>query len=65
MFIKFVIGAEPLSGFDTYISTLRDSLHMEDCIAAASENVNLLNIRGLRGNMGLKIDIRKAFDSMD
>ena len=39
--------------------------HIEDCIAAAYENVNLFNMWVLGGNMTLKIDIRKAFDSMD
>ena len=39
--------------------------HIEDCIAAASENVNIINQRCVGGNMALKVDIRKAFDSMD
>ena len=39
--------------------------HIEDCIVAASENVNLLNVKCLGGNMAMKVDIRKAFDSMD
>ena len=34
-------------------------------IAATLENINLLNSKCLGGNMALKIDIRKAFDSME
>ena len=36
-----------------------------DCIIGTSEGVNLLNKIGFSGNMALKIDIRKAFDTID
>ena len=39
--------------------------HIEECIAVASENFNLLDYRSREGNMALKIDIKKAFDSME
>ena len=39
--------------------------HIEDCIVAASECFNLLNYKCFGGIIALKVDIRKAFDSMD
>lgn len=38
--------------------------NMEDCIAMVSNCVNLLDKKCFWGNVALKIDIRKAFDSM-
>ena len=38
--------------------------HIEECIAVASEGINLLNKRTHGGNVAIKIDIRKAFDSL-
>ena len=37
---------------------------IHDCIALASEGVNSLNIRHLDGNIALKVDIKKAFDTV-
>lgn len=36
-----------------------------DCICVASEAVNLLAKRSFGGNIALKIDIRKAFDTLE
>ena len=36
-----------------------------DCIALASEGVNLLDKKCFGGNKGFKIDIRKAFDTVE
>ena len=38
---------------------------ISDCIATASECFNLLNYRCYGGNMAMKIDIQKAFNSID
>lgn len=38
---------------------------ISDCIGVASEAVNLLEKRSFGGNIALKIDIKKAFDTMD
>ena len=38
---------------------------ISDCISGASEGVNLLQKTYFRGNMAIKIDIRKAFNTMD
>lgn len=37
--------------------------HIEDCIVTTFECVNLLNRKGFGGNLALKDDIQKAFDS--
>ncbi|KAI9200065.1 hypothetical protein LWI28_002180 [Acer negundo] len=39
--------------------------HIEDCIALASDCVNVLQKKCYRGNLAMKIDIRKAFDTLD
>lgn len=36
-----------------------------DCICLASEGINLLDRKSFGGNLALKIDIRKAFDTID
>lgn len=38
---------------------------ISDCIGVASEAINLLEKRSFGGNIALKIDIKKAFDTMD
>lgn len=37
---------------------------IHDCIAIASDVVNCLNQRAFGGNMALKVDIRKSFDTV-
>jgi hypothetical protein len=39
--------------------------NIADCIILASEAVNLLDKRQYGGNIALKVDIRKAFDTLD
>ncbi|KAI9168887.1 hypothetical protein LWI28_003367 [Acer negundo] len=39
--------------------------HIEDCIALASNCVNVLQKKCYRGNLAMEIDIRKAFDTLD
>ncbi|KAK3225813.1 hypothetical protein Dsin_005675 [Dipteronia sinensis] len=39
--------------------------HIEDCIALASDYVNMLQKKYYEGNLAMKIDIRKAFDTLD
>ena len=39
------------------------SIH--DCIVGASKGINLINKACYGGNMAMKIDIRKAFDTVD
>ncbi|KAK3221988.1 hypothetical protein Dsin_009013 [Dipteronia sinensis] len=39
--------------------------HVEDCIALASDCVNVLHKKCYGGNVAIKIDIRKAFDTLD
>ncbi|XP_024636247.1 uncharacterized protein [Medicago truncatula] len=39
--------------------------NIKDCICLASEASNLLNKKSYGGNLALKIDISKAFDTMD
>lgn len=36
-----------------------------DCVCLASEAINLLSKRSFGGNLALKTDIRKAFDTVD
>ncbi|KAI9187392.1 hypothetical protein LWI28_027606 [Acer negundo] len=43
---------------------IRDQ-HIEDCIALASNCVNMLQKKFYGGNLAIKIDIRKAFDILD
>lgn len=38
---------------------------ISDCICTASEAINLLNKKSFGGNIALKIDIKKAFDTID
>lgn len=39
--------------------------HIQDCIMIASEAVNMLHKKTYGGNLALKIDIRKAFDTLN
>ena len=39
--------------------------HIEDCIALASDCVNVLHKKCYEGSVAMKIDIRKAFDTLD
>lgn len=39
--------------------------HISDCICITSEVINMLDKRAFGGNIALKIDIKKAFDTMD
>ncbi|XP_019432658.1 PREDICTED: uncharacterized protein LOC109339642 [Lupinus angustifolius] len=38
---------------------------IQDCICIASEAINLLDHKVFGGNLAIKLDIRKAFDTMD
>lgn len=40
-------------------------MNITDCNCLASEAINLLSKRTFGGNLVLKIDIRKAFDTID
>lgn len=39
--------------------------HIQDCICIASEAANLLDYKTFGGNLALKLDIKKAFDTID
>lgn len=39
--------------------------HIKECNCIASEAVNLLDYKSFGGNLALKLDIRKAFDTLD
>jgi hypothetical protein len=39
--------------------------HISECICITSEAINLLDKKSFGGNLALKIDIRKAFDTLD
>lgn len=39
--------------------------NIRDCLCIASEATNLLHNKTFGGNLALKIDITKAFDSLD
>lgn len=39
--------------------------HISDCICIASEAINMLDKKIFGGNLALKIDIKKAFDTLD
>ncbi|KAK2653139.1 hypothetical protein Ddye_012995, partial [Dipteronia dyeriana] len=39
--------------------------HIKDCIALATDCVNMLHKKCYRGNFSMKIDICKAFDTLD
>jgi hypothetical protein len=39
--------------------------NIKDCICIASEAVNLLHNKAFGGNLALKIDISKAFDTLE
>ena len=39
--------------------------YIQDCIMTASESVNLLHKKTFGGNIALKIDVRKAFDTIN
>ncbi|MCH89860.1 RNA-directed DNA polymerase (Reverse transcriptase), partial [Trifolium medium] len=39
--------------------------HISDCVIVASEAINVLHKKRFGGNIALKIDIKKAFDSLD
>ncbi|XP_019450653.1 PREDICTED: uncharacterized protein LOC109352923 [Lupinus angustifolius] len=39
--------------------------HIQDCICIASEAINLLDHKSFGGNLAIKLDIRKAFDTID
>ena len=39
--------------------------HISDCVILASEMVNLLTKKQFGGNIAIKVDIRKAFDTLD
>jgi ribonuclease HI len=39
--------------------------HIYECIGIASEAINLLDKKSFGGNMAMKIDIKKAFDTLD
>jgi hypothetical protein len=38
---------------------------IKDCICLTSEAINLLNKKSFGGNLSLKVDIAKAFDTLD
>ncbi|XP_019431934.1 PREDICTED: uncharacterized protein LOC109339025 [Lupinus angustifolius] len=39
--------------------------HIHDCICIASEAINLLDHKTLGGNLAIKLDVKKAFDTID
>jgi len=39
--------------------------HIQDCIVTASEVINVLHKKTYGGNLALKIDVRKAFDTLN
>jgi hypothetical protein len=39
--------------------------HISDCVIIASEAINLLSKKKFGGNIAVKVDIRKAFDTLD
>lgn len=39
--------------------------HIQDCVCITSEAINLLEKRSFGGNIALKIDMKKAFDTLD
>jgi len=39
--------------------------HIKDCICLISEAINLLHKKSFGGNLAIKIDIAKAFDTID
>lgn len=39
--------------------------NIKECICIASENANLIDYKAFGGNLALKLDIRKAFDTLD
>jgi hypothetical protein len=39
--------------------------NIKDCIGLALEAINLLHNKAFGGNLALKIDISKAFDTLD
>jgi len=39
--------------------------HIKDCICLTSEAINVLHNRSFRGNLAMKIDIAKAFDTIE
>ncbi|KAE9602007.1 putative RNA-directed DNA polymerase [Lupinus albus] len=39
--------------------------HIQDCICIASEAINLLDYKSFGGNLAIKLDIKKAFDTLD
>jgi hypothetical protein len=41
------------------------SRNIKDCICLTSEAINLLDTKSFGGNVALKIDISKAFDTLD
>lgn len=41
------------------------SRHISDCVSIASEAGNLLDSKAFGGNIAIKFDIRKAFDTID
>jgi len=39
--------------------------NISDCVLLASEVINLLTKKQFGGNIAIKVDIRKAFDTLD
>lgn len=39
--------------------------HISECIFSTSEAINLLDSKAFGGNVALKFDIKKAFDTLD
>jgi hypothetical protein len=56
------VAAKVISGNPFSFVKGRNIVH---CIATASEGINVLDNKSFGGNMALKVDIRKAFDTMD
>ncbi|KAF1892478.1 hypothetical protein Lal_00010944 [Lupinus albus] len=55
---RLVVIAPKIRGF------LKDR-HIQDCICLASEDANLLDYKTIGGNLAIKLDIKKAFDTLD
>jgi len=64
------ILAEKLASITSWIISpnqrgfIRD-IHISECVALAFEAINTLDKKQFGGNMALKIDISKAFDTLD
>lgn len=62
--------ADRLSNIATRIISVKQNgfikeRHISECVCIASEAINLLDHKKFGGNLALKFDVRKAFDTID